>query len=49
MKPPFLSLTTKIVFLVASMGIAFTLITLYATWHMQRIEVRYHQLVREQA
>ena len=49
MKLPFLSLTTKIVLLVASMGITSALITLYATWHMQRIESQYHQLLEQQA
>lgn len=49
MKRPFFSLTTKIVLLVACMGIASALITAYATWHMQRIESQYHELLGQQA
>lgn len=44
-----LSLTAKIVLLVASMGLACAMLTAYATWHMQRIEAQYHQLVQQQA
>lgn len=49
MKRPLLSLTTKIVLLVACMGIASALITAYATWHMQHIETQYHELLGQQA
>lgn len=49
MKQPFFRLTTKIVLGVAVMGLAFGMITSYATWHMQRIEQQHHQLLHEQA
>lgn len=49
MKQLTLSLTTKIVLLVATMGMACALLTLYANWHMQRIEVQYHALLKKQA
>ena len=48
MKHLSLSLTAKIVLLVALMGVASATITVYATWHMQRIESRYHQLMAQQ-
>ena len=48
MKLPFLSLTTKIVLLVASMGIASAMLTAYATWHTQRTESQYHLLLEQQ-
>ena len=48
MQRPTLSLTTKIVLLVALMGVAFSLVTAYATWHIQRIENRYHNLLQIQ-
>lgn len=48
MKQLSLSLTAKIVLLVATMGMACALLTLYATWHMQRIEVQYHALLKKQ-
>lgn len=48
MKRLSLSLTAKIVLLVALMGMASATITVYATWHMQRIESRYHQLLAQQ-
>lgn len=49
MKLHFQSLTTKIVLLVASLGTASALIAVYATWHTQRIEAQYHQLLEQQA
>lgn len=48
MKLPSLSLTAKIVLLVVSMGAACALLTLYTTWHMQRIEAQYHLLLQKQ-
>ena len=48
MKLPFLSLTTKIVLLVASMGLVSAMLTAYATWHTQRTESRYHLLLEQQ-
>lgn len=49
MQRPSLNLTAKIVLLVATMGMACAMLTVYATWHMQRIEVHYHQLLQSQA
>lgn len=49
MKQPSLSLTAKTVLLVACMGTAWAMLTLYATWHMERIEAQYHQLLQKQA
>jgi signal transduction histidine kinase/DNA-binding response OmpR family regulator/HAMP domain-containing protein len=49
MKPFSLSLTAKIVLLVASTGMACAMLTLYATWNMQRIEAQYHTLLQSQA
>lgn len=49
MKLTSLSLTTKIVLLVASMGLACAMAAVYATWHMQRMEQHYHQLLDKQA
>lgn len=48
MKLSFSSLTAKIVALVACMGAVSGVITLYATWHMQRIEGQYHALLDQQ-
>lgn len=49
MKLPSPSLTAKIVLLVASMGMACAMLTVYATWHMQRMERQYHELLQQQA
>ncbi|WP_284337498.1 ATP-binding protein [Comamonas sp. NoAH] len=49
MKLPLLSLTTKIVLMVATMGLAFAMITLYAKWHVQHIESQYQKLLEQQA
>ncbi|MGE6211852.1 response regulator [Comamonas aquatica] len=48
MKLSFSSLTAKIVALVACLGAVSGIITLYATWHMQRIEGQYHALLDQQ-
>ena len=44
-----LSLTAKIVLLVSAMGIAFALISTYATWQIQRIEAQYRALLQTQS
>ena len=49
MKLPSLSLTTKIVMLIASMGIVSAMLTAYATWHTLRTESQYHLLIAQQA
>ena len=49
MKLPTLSLTARLVLLVASMGTASALIAAYATGHIQRMESQYHQLLTQQA
>ena len=46
---PVIRLTTKIVLLVAFMGVASGLITVYATWHMQKVESQYRLLLERQA
>ena len=49
MPRPAFRLTSKIVILVAVMGLVSGFITLYATLHMQRIENNYHSLLMQQA